>query len=72
VPPGEAAELAIEIWPTSNVFATGHRLRLEIANSDDQSDTSDAHATLLLPSRNTILEGRAHPSRLLVPVVPAQ
>jgi len=70
VPTGDAAELAIEIWPTSNVFAPGHRLRLDIANSDDQSDTSDAHATLLLPSRNSILEGRAHRSRLLVPVVP--
>ncbi len=72
VPAGEVAELAIEVWPTSNVFLVGHRLRLEIANSDDQSDTSDAHASVALPSRNRILEGRSHPSRLLVPVIPPQ
>lgn len=71
VPSGEAAELVIEIWPTSNVFRAGHRLRLDISNSDDQSDPSDAHAALALASRNTIFEGGARASRLLVPAIPA-
>jgi predicted acyl esterase len=68
--PGEAYPFAIEIWPTSRVFAAGHRLRLEIASCDDQSHLGDAHEALAIPARNTILEGRAHPSRLLVPVIP--
>ncbi|HZP96389.1 MAG TPA: CocE/NonD family hydrolase [Candidatus Limnocylindria bacterium] len=69
--PNEAYELAVEIWPMSNLFRAGHRLRLEIAACDDQSDTSDAHQAVLLPATNRILEGRAHPSRLLVPTIPA-
>lgn len=66
----EACELAIEIWPTSNLFRAGHRLRLEIASCDDQSDTSDAHQAVLVPATNTVLEGRAYPSRLLIPAIP--
>ena len=67
--PGEAYELAIEIWPTSNLFKAGHRIRLEIASSDDQSELRH-HTSLAALARNTILEGRSHPSRLLLPVIP--
>lgn len=69
--PNEPYELRIEIWPMCNVFRPGHRLRLEIASCDDQSDTSDAHQAVLLPATNTVLEGRSHPSRLIVPTVPS-
>jgi predicted acyl esterase len=68
--PGEPYPFAIEVWPTSNVFRAGHRLRLEIASCDDQANLGDAHQAVPLAARNTILEGRAHPSRLLVPVIP--
>jgi predicted acyl esterase len=70
--PGEATAFSIEVWPTSNVFRPGHRLRLEIASCDDQAHLGDAHAALPIAARNTILEGRAHPSRLLVPVIPKE
>jgi predicted acyl esterase len=68
--PGDAYVFAIEVWPTSNVFRAGHRLRLEIASCDDQSRLGDSHAALPIAATNTILEGRAHPSRLLVPIIP--
>jgi predicted acyl esterase len=68
--PNEAYPFAIEVWPMSNVFAAGHRLRLEIASCDDQARLGDCHAALAVPATNTILEGRGHPSRLLVPVIP--
>jgi predicted acyl esterase len=70
--PGEPTSFSIEVWPTSNVFRPGHRLRLEIASCDDQAHLGDAHAAVALPARNTILEGRTHPSRLLIPVIPTQ
>ena len=70
--PGEATAFSIEVWPTSNVLRPGHRLRLEIASCDDQAHLGDAHTALAIPARNTILEGRAHPSRLLVPVIPKE
>ena len=68
--PGEACEFAIEVWPTSNVFRAGHRLRLEIASCDDQTRLSSTHAALPVLATNTVLHGRSHPSRLLVPVIP--
>ncbi len=68
----EAYEFAIEIWPTSKLFKAGHRLRLEIASCDDQSDPKRYHRALARPASNTILEGRSYPSRLLVPVIPSQ
>jgi hypothetical protein len=69
--PAEPYEFAIEVWPTANRFAAGHRLRLAVASCDDQSHLGDAHAALAIPARNTILHGRSHPSRLLVPVIPS-
>src|SRR5260221_7370675 len=70
VPAGEAAERAVEIWPTRHAFAAGHRPRLDIDHSDDQSHTPDAQGAVLLPSQNRIQEGD-HRSRLLVPIVSA-
>ena len=70
--PDQTYEFAIEIWPTSNLFKAGHRLRLELASCDSQSDFIHHHQPLGLAATNTILEGRAHPSRLLVPVIPSR
>ena len=70
--PNQAYEFAIEIWPTSNLFKAGHRLRLELSNCDDQTDFRRRHEPLLTPAKNRVLEGRHYPSRLLVPVVPTR
>jgi uncharacterized protein len=69
--PGEVYEFAIELWPTSNLFKTGHRLRIEIANSDSViSSNGRPHVTLNHKATNTIVEGGAKPSKLIVPVIP--
>jgi predicted acyl esterase len=69
--PGAVYELPIEIWPVCNVFKAGHRLRLEIANSDSILATSGRpHVTLRAKATNTIYEGGGKPSRLVVPVIP--
>jgi predicted acyl esterase len=69
--PGEAYEFPVEFWPTCNVFRPGHRIRLEIANSDSITATSGRpHVTLRNRLTNTIYEGGRKPSRLVLPVIP--
>ena len=34
VKPGEVVPVSIELYPTSNVFAAGHRIRLDISSSN--------------------------------------
>ncbi|WP_429643042.1 CocE/NonD family hydrolase [Skermanella aerolata] len=34
IEPGQATEYRIGIWPTSNLFKEGHRIRLEISSSN--------------------------------------
>ena len=71
VKPNTPIELEIEVLPTCNVFKQGHRMRLEIASSDSMH-TGGLWYNRCLPmaAKNTILTGRAHPSRLMLPVIP--
>jgi putative CocE/NonD family hydrolase len=75
--PGRAYEYTIDCFATSNVFRTGHRIRLEISSSnfprfDRNPNTgkpfdSDAE---LRPAVQTILHDAAHPSCVTLPIVP--
>ena len=75
--PGRAYELRIDLWATANRFLAGHRIRVDITSSsfprwDRNPNTGrpigvDAE---LLPARQTILHDRAHPSRIVLPVLP--
>lgn len=71
---GEVYRFEIEVHPTAHVFKAGHRIRLEIANGD--SPLTDAVFThQYMPhkvGRDTVFHNGDHPSRLLLPVVPAQ
>jgi predicted acyl esterase len=71
--PGEVYAFDIEVLPVSYVFRKGHRIRLEIANGDspftDAVFTHPYHPTLI--GTDTILHDAAHPSRLLLPVIPS-
>jgi predicted acyl esterase len=69
--PGTVTELPIEIWPICNVFKAGHRIRLEIANSDSVvAANGRPHVWIRAQATNTIHEGGSKPSRLVVPVIP--
>src|SRR5687768_8307869 len=69
--PGNATELAIEIWPICNVFKAGHRIRLEIANSDSViAANGRPHVWTRAKATNAVHEGGSKPSRLVVPVIP--
>ena len=75
--PGEVYKLTIDLWATSNVFLTGHKLRLEVSSSnfprfDRTLNTGEdqARATRWVKATNTIYHDREHASALVLPVVP--
>jgi predicted acyl esterase len=69
--PNSPIEHEIEVLPTCNVFKQGHRMCLEIASSDAMHTGGLWYNRCLpMPADNTVLVGRAHPSRLLLPVIP--
>jgi putative CocE/NonD family hydrolase len=74
---GDANEYTIELGPTSNVFKAGHCLRLEISSSNfpryDRNPNTGHEPEYdkdLLPAHQTILHNAAHPSHIILPVVP--
>jgi uncharacterized protein len=75
--PGEIYHLTVDLWATSNVFLAGHKLRLEVSSSnfprfDRNMNTGEeqARATRMIKGTNVVYHDRAHPSALVVPVVP--
>src|SRR5439155_1081338 len=65
--PGQVYELDVEIDCTGWIFAPGHRIRLDIASAD----YPNAWPTPLAGT-NRVYRGGAHPSRLILPVVPVR
>jgi uncharacterized protein len=75
--PGKVYPLTIDLWSTSNVFRAGHRIRLEVSSSnfprfDRNLNTGEpaASSSKWVPATNTLLHDAAHPSALLLPIVP--
>ncbi len=71
--PGEVYAFDIEVLPVAYVFKRGHRIRLEIANGDSPATdgvfSHPYHPSLM--GTDTIHHDGAHPSCLVLPVVPA-
>jgi putative CocE/NonD family hydrolase len=75
--PGKVYEYKIDLWSTSNVFLKGHRIRLEVSSSnfprfDRNLNTGKTASTsaIFVKATNTILHDTAHPSALILPIVP--
>ena len=75
--PGEAAEYRIRMYPTSNVFRRGHRVRLDVTSSSfprfsRNLNTGEdvATGTRIQVARQTVLHTDRYPSHVLLPVVP--
>jgi putative CocE/NonD family hydrolase len=69
--PGEIVQVQIEIWPTSMVFKTGHRIRLDIQPRDGVGSVHYTHYHADYNSgSNTIYAGGEKESYLLLPVIP--
>ncbi len=76
--PGEIYELTIKLYPTSNVFKKGHRIRVDISSSnfprfDLNPNTGEplSDHRRMITAVNTVYHDRDHPSHILLPVIPA-
>jgi uncharacterized protein len=75
--PGEVYELTIKLYPTSNVFKQGNRIRLDISSSNfprfdinpNTGEPLNQHRRTLVAT-NTVFHDSAHPSHILLPVIP--
>ena len=75
--PGTVYEFTIDLWATSNVFLKGHRIRVDIASSnfprfDRNPNTGhkfgeDAEMQV---ANQQVLHNGAHPSHIILPVIP--
>jgi putative CocE/NonD family hydrolase len=78
VTPGEVVEYEIDLWATSNVFLKEHCIRVEVSSSnfprfDRNPNTGElpGRSTDLVSALQTILHDAEHPSRIVLPVIPA-
>jgi putative CocE/NonD family hydrolase len=76
--PGTVYELDIALWDTCQVFEAGHRIRLEVSSSafpkyDRNLNTGEsiASGTRMVTAENRVWHDAGHPSRLVLPIVPA-
>jgi putative CocE/NonD family hydrolase len=75
--PGEIAEINIPLYPNSNVFKKGHRIRVDISSSnyprfDLNPNTGDPLGDYrrMVPADNTVHHDHDHPSQVILPVIP--
>ena len=71
----EIVPITITLYPTSNVFKKGHRIRLDISSSNDprfdvNPNTGDPLGDYrrIVPADNTVYHDAAHPSQFILPV----
>ena len=77
IEPGKIYEYDIDLWATSNLFKAGHRIRLAISSSnfprfDRNLNTGEPAlgATRILKAQQKLYHDAAHPSSLVLPVIP--
>jgi hypothetical protein len=75
--PGQAERFEIDMMVTGNTFLAGHRIRIEISSSNfprfDRNPNTGAplgSADTLRVARQTVLHDAAHPSHVILPVIP--
>jgi putative CocE/NonD family hydrolase len=75
---GKVYEYTIDLWPTSNVFKKGHRIRLDISSAayptffpNLNTGKNNQTSTEMQTASQTIYHDGAHPSRLVLPIIPS-
>lgn len=75
--PGTVYEIAIEPFPTSNLFARGHRIRLDISSSnfphfDVNPNTGEPEGKAVgrQVANNRVYMDHARPSHVVLPIIP--
>lgn len=79
IKPGQPYEFTIEMYPTSLVFARGHRIRLDISSSNfPRFDVNPNTGEPLNENRrwqiaeNSVYADPQHPSHIVLPIIPAK
>jgi putative CocE/NonD family hydrolase len=74
--PGTVYKVKIEAFPTANLFARGHRIRLDVSSSNfphfdvnPNSGEPESKASEKRVARVTIHMGQAHPSHVELPLI---
>ncbi len=78
IEPGRVYRYEIDLWATSNVFKTGHRIRLYVSSSNfprfnrnlNTGEQTFGSARALI-AHQTVYHDAEHPSALVLPVIPA-
>lgn len=77
IEPGRVYEYEIAVWPTSNLFKAGHRIRLEISSSnfphyDRNPNTGHPFGQddEMRPAAQTIYHDVERPSHIVLPIMP--
>lgn len=77
ITPGQIYKYEINVWPTSNVFLSGHQIRLEVSSSnfphyDRNPNTGHPFGVdaAMWPAFQTIFHDAEHPSALTLPIMP--
>jgi putative CocE/NonD family hydrolase len=77
IEPGKIYKYEIDLWATSNVFKAGHRIRLYISSSNFPRFNRNMNtgeqtfgSTRALKAQQTVYHDAAHPSALVLPVIP--
>ncbi len=75
--PGQVYRVEIPMYPTSNLFGRGHRIRLDISSSnfprfDVNPNTGEpfGQSSRVEVAVNTIYHDREHPSHIVLPIIP--
>lgn len=76
---GKTYEFTIDLWPTSNVFLKGHRIRVDISSSnfprfDRNPNTGHKFGEndQIQIAHQNVFHDSLHPSHILLPVVPTK
>jgi putative CocE/NonD family hydrolase len=76
--PGAIEEYHIRLYPTSNVFLQGHRIRLDVSSSNfprfsRNLNTGEdvATGTRMEIAHQMVVHDRRHPSRIVLPIIQA-
>ena len=77
--PGERVQIQITLYPTSNLFVAGHRIRVDVSSSnfprfDVNPNTGEAIGTerRRQGADNTVFHCASHPSHIVLPIVPQE
>jgi hypothetical protein len=77
VAPGTIVPVTIELYPAGNVFAAGHRIRVDLSSSnfprfDRNPNTGKPYAEAddIVVAENTVYFGSGRPSHIVLPIIP--